>query len=253
MDTTAPGTPCWIELVTPDRDRAAAFYGALFGWTTTAPEADFGGYSQWAFDGRPLGGLMPETDGMTGPPMWSVYLATPDAEKFAALATEHGGSVMVPPMEIPGMGSMVVVTDASGLTHCAWQAAPFAGFETDERVGEPIWAEAYTDDFATTRAFLTDVAEWDVTMAADGDDFRYGTNGPEAVATAGLMDVSRDEGMAPGWAIYVRVADMAATLARATELGGSVRQGPDDTPYGVLATIADPDGVTIKVMVPPAG
>lgn len=252
MDTTAPGTPCWIELVTPDREQAVAFYGSLFGWTATEPNEEFGGYSRFESDGRAIGGLMPEVPGMTGAPQWSVYLATSDAEKTAALATEHGGSVLVPPMPLPGLGTMVVVADASGMAHSGWQAAEFAGTEAVDSDGDPVWHEAYSRDFGTSRDFLRDVYGWDVSMASDTDEFRYATNGPEQAATAGLMDASSwGDDFTPHWTAYVKVSDMDATLAKAQELGGAVTQGPDDTPYGVLATITDPNGQAIKVIVPP--
>jgi len=251
--TTTPGAPCWIELVTADRDRAVEFYGGLFGWTATEPVADFGGYSQLHHDGRPIAGLMPETEGMTGPPTWFVYLATPDAEKTAAMAREHGGSVAVEPMALPGLGSMVVVTDASGLAHGGWQAAEFAGTETADVAGDPHWHEVYSLDFAATRDFLRDVFGWDLHMQGDSDEFRYATNGEMEAATAGLMDATMfGEDFQPHWTVYVRTDDMDATVAKVAELGGSVVEGPDDTPYGVLATIADPNGQAIKVMVPPA-
>lgn len=253
MDQTSPGTPCWIELVTPDRDQAVAFYGGLFGWTTTEPAEEFGGYSQFESGGRPIGGLMPETEGMTGPPTWAVYLATPDAAKTAALASEHGGTVVAPPMEIPGLGSMVVVADASGLAHPGWQAAPFTGTETADAHGDPVWHEVYSRDFATTRDFLRDVYGWEIQMNGDTDEFRYATNGPEATATGGLMDASGwGADFEPRWTFYVKVDDMDAAVAKVAELGGTVTQGPDDTPYGVLTEIADPNGQLLKIIVPPA-
>ncbi len=251
--TTTPGTPCWIELVTPDREKAVAFYGGLFGWTATEPDEQFGGYSQWMLDGRPIGGLMPEVPGMTGPPTWSVYLATADAEKTAALAAEHGGSVIAPPMELPGLGAMVVVADASGLTHGGWQAGPFEGTESADGPGDPVWHEAYSKDFATTQAFLRDVFGWDINVQGDSDEFRYSTNGPMEAATAGLMDATMfGEDFTPHWTAYINVADTDATMAKVAELGGSVVEGPDDTPYGVLATVVDPNGQRIKAIVPPA-
>lgn len=250
--TTQPGTPCWIELVTADRDQAVAFYGGLFGWTPTEADEQFGGYSQFMAGDRPIGGLMPEVEGMTGPPTWSVYLATPDAEKTAALATEKGGSVVVPPMPLPGLGTMVVVADGSGMAHSGWQAADFAGTASVEAEGDPIWFEAYTGDFGTTRDFLRDVYGWEVHMQGDTDEFRYATNGVMEAATAGLMDGTMfGEGFAPSWTFYVKVADMDAAVAKVTELGGTITQGPDDTPYGVLTEVADPGGQRFKIMVPP--
>lgn len=250
--TTPPGTPCWIELVTADRDRAVAFYGGLLGWTATEPDEQFGGYSQFMAGDRPIGGLMPEVEGMTGPPTWSVYLATPDAEKTAALATERGGAVVVPPMPLPGLGTMVVVTDGSGMAHAGWQAAEFAGTAAVDAAGDPIWFEAYTSDFATTRDFLRDVYGWEIHMQGDTDEFRYATNGEAETATAGLMDgTTFGEGFQPSWTFYVKVTDMDAAVAKVAELGGTVTQGPDDTPYGLLTEVADPGGQRFKIMVPP--
>lgn len=254
MQHTILGHPCWIELVTADRDKAVAFYGGLFGWTTTDPVEEFGGYSQFLHEGRPLGGLMPEVPGMTGAPTWSVYLATPDAEKTAAQAAEAGGTVPVPPMQIPGLGSMVVVADPSGMVHGGWQADPFAGLDTEERPGEPIWFEGYSKDFAATSDFLRDVFAWDPQLQGDTDEFRYATNGEAASAKAGLMDASGwGEEFQPAWTAYVKVDDMDAAIAKAQALGGSVVNGPDDTPYGVLTEIADPAGQRIKIMVQPQG
>ena len=48
--------------------------------------------------------------------------------------------------------------------------------------------------------------------------------------------------------MYFAVEDAAATVARAVELGATVVQGPDDTPYGVLVTLADPTGATFKLV-----
>ncbi|TIC87427.1 VOC family protein [Nocardioides sp. GY 10113] len=250
--TTTPGAPCWIELTTSDRDKAVAFYGELFGWTATEPAEQFGGYSQFELDGRPIGGMMPEIPGMTGAPGWFVYLAVEDAEKIAESATAAGGAVAVPPMPLPDLGSMVVVTDASGLAHGGWQPAPFSGFQSVDGAGDPVWFETYSKDFATTRTFLQEVFGWETVMAGDTDEFRYATNGEPESATAGLMDASGwGDDFVPTWTTYIKVADMAATLEKVADLGGSVLQGPDDTPYGVLATIADPNGQSLKVIVPP--
>ncbi len=67
-----PGTPCWVDLGTPDLDAAVDFYGGLFGWDV--PEAEnaeqTGGYRQAMLRGKPVGGVMPlMQEGQ--PPAWS--------------------------------------------------------------------------------------------------------------------------------------------------------------------------------------
>jgi predicted enzyme related to lactoylglutathione lyase len=44
------------------------------------------------------------------------------------------------------------------------------------------------------------------------------------------------------------VDDADAAVTRAAELGGSVISPAEDTPYGRLATVADPAGATFKLM-----
>lgn len=254
MQHTTLGHPCWIELVTADRDKAVAFYGGLFGWTVTEPAEEFGGYSQFLLDGRPVAGLMPQVPELTGDPGWSVSLATPDAEDTAARAVAAGGAVVVPPMELPGLGTMVYVTDASGMAHGGWQAGPFAGIDTDGRAGEPIWFEGYSKDFTTTSDFLRDVFGWKPHLQGDTDEFRYATSDVPETATAGLMDASAwGEDFQPAWTTYLKVDDMGAAIAKVGDLGGSVTQGPDETPYGLLTEIADPSGQRVKIMVQPQG
>ncbi len=47
----------------------------------------------------------------------------------------------------------------------------------------------------------------------------------------------------PGFAVYVQVRDLRATLVRTTELGGTVTGEPFDVPGGpTIAPIADPEG-----------
>jgi predicted enzyme related to lactoylglutathione lyase len=52
--------------------------------------------------------------------------------------------------------------------------------------------------------------------------------------------------------VYFGTADTDATLARIDELGGSTVVPAEDTPYGRLATAADPTGAIFKLVQPPA-
>ena len=60
---------------------------------------------------------------------------------------------------------------------------------------------------------------------------------------------------APHTLVYVGVADVAASLARALELGGSPALAPETNPSGalVVAQFRDPEGNLIGLAGPPAG
>ena len=84
---------------------------------------------------------------------------------------------------------------------------------------------------------------------SDTPEFRYTTLGKDEHALAGIMAADGPS----HWNFYIEVADTDAAVARAVELGGTEVEAPEDTPYGRLATIADPSGVPFKVMGPNQG
>jgi uncharacterized protein len=107
-----PGTVCWNELVTADPG-ATRFYTDVLG--LTAVTEDMGGgmsYTVFQAGGQTVGGTMPpQAPGV--PNHWHVYFAVDDADAAAARATELGGTVVVPPFDIP-VGRMAVISDPQG-------------------------------------------------------------------------------------------------------------------------------------------
>ena len=78
---TAPiGAPCWVDLMTSDTARSREFYSQLFGWEADEPAEEFGGYFNFAKDGVRVAGCMAADPASGMPDVWSVYLATDDAE-----------------------------------------------------------------------------------------------------------------------------------------------------------------------------
>lgn len=52
----APGSPCWLDLGSPDVAGTAAFYGGVFGWTYEAMGEDAEG-GMFRKDGKIVAGL----------------------------------------------------------------------------------------------------------------------------------------------------------------------------------------------------
>ena len=72
-----PGTPCWIDLGTPDQDAAGEFYGGLFGWSLEEDEnaEQTGGYRAAMLRDKTIGGVMKLME-EGQPPAWSSYIAS---------------------------------------------------------------------------------------------------------------------------------------------------------------------------------
>jgi predicted enzyme related to lactoylglutathione lyase len=107
----APGTPCWVDLLSSDVERSKSFYGALFGWVATDAGEDLHGYATFTSDDRPVAGMMGRTPGMDSPDVWSTYLATDNIDASADAATEAGAQVLASPMDVADIGRMALLTD----------------------------------------------------------------------------------------------------------------------------------------------
>lgn len=253
-DDAPIGTPCWVDLLTTDPGRTREFYGRLFGWTVEDPGEDYGGYVNFLSEGIHVAGCM-RNDGTAGvPDLWSVYLSTADAEATVARAVEHGGQVMVPAMDVMALGRMAVVVDVGGAVIGMWQPGEHRGFGIVGEPGAPAWFELHTRAYDASLDFYRDVFGWKTRVESDTAEFRYTTLDVDDEQYAGVMDASGflPDGVPAGWSVYFGVADTDAALSEIVALGGEVLMGAEDTPYGRLATAADPTGAVFKLVAPNA-
>lgn len=246
------GAPCWIDLMTSDTGKAKAFYGELFGWTfETGDQEKYGGYIMAAKDGKPVAGMMQKDEATAGmPDMWSTYLRSDDAAATTQAAARHGGQVYVEPMDVPDQGRMAMIADATGASIGVWQPGEMKGYGLAAEPGTPAWHELHTKDYGTAVKFYQDVFGWDTDVMSDTPDFRYTTLGAGDAAKAGIMDAA---GYLPAevpsnWQVYFAVADADAAIEKAVSMGARVIDGPEDSPFGRLATLADPTGAMFKVI-----
>src|SRR6185437_7808906 len=128
-DTAWPvGTPCWVDLMTPDLDAARLFYEQLFGWHLTDLGPDAGGYLMAGVGGKQVAGLGPQQEGQAGhPAVWTTYLATDDAAATCEAISKAGGQVFLPAMDVMGSGVMAVAADPTGAVFGLWEAKTHTG------------------------------------------------------------------------------------------------------------------------------
>ncbi len=251
-ETAPTGAPCWVDLMTSDVDRARDFYSQLFGWTSDDPSEEFSGYFMFSRDGVPVAGGMPAMPDAGPPNIWSIYLSTDDAEKAVEVATANGAQVIAPTMDVADLGTMAVLIDPTGAAIGMWQPNTFQGISILAEPGTPGWFELLTRDHDGAVAFYRAVFGWDTRAMSDTDEFRYTTANDGDTMLCGVMDASAflPEGVPAHWSVYFAVADTDATMAKLTELGGSVEQPAEDTPYGRIAAGADPMGARFKLVGP---
>jgi hypothetical protein len=245
-DATLPGTPCWTDLWTSDVEGSRRFYGELFGWEALDPDPSYGGYFTFARKGVWTAGGMGDMGDVKANNAWKPYLASDDVTKTIEAAQAAGGQVAVPGTPVGDLGVQGVLIDPTGATIGVWQAGTWPGFAVVEEDGAPSWFELHTADYAGALAFYREVFGFEVNTISDSEEFRYSTlrRSGEETDLAGVCDDSKvlGEGEAAHWAIYWELDDVDAGVAKVQALGGQVYQGPDSTPYGRIAVVADPSG-----------
>lgn len=106
----------WHELVTPDQTSSGAFFSRLFGWKRKEVDAGpFGIYTLFQKDGQDVAGMMrPTAETADQGSHWHAYIAVENVDACAMQAPLLGGSVVVPPHDVPDVGRICVVADPTG-------------------------------------------------------------------------------------------------------------------------------------------
>jgi predicted enzyme related to lactoylglutathione lyase len=237
------GTPCWVDVATSDIDASRAFYGDLFGWQSDEGSPEFGGYTMGFLKGRPVAGFAPAREG--APIAWHTYLATADADATAAKVVANGGELLFPLMDVATAGRMGVAADGAGGTVSFWQAGDHVGFGLANEPGTDVWNECMTADYEAAKKFYAAVFGVSLNEMGDGS-LRYSSMNIDGREVGGIGAV--DHGATPGWRTYFAVADTDDTVAQVQRLGGAVLKEASDTPFGRMATLADPQGAVFLVM-----
>jgi hypothetical protein len=112
-----PGALCWNELNTRDVEGSKAFYTEAFGWDSVTHTEGPMPYTEFKVGGESIAGMMPMPPMIPAqvPPHWLVYFAVADTDASVAKATELGGAVRMPPMDVP-VGRFSVLGDPQGAT-----------------------------------------------------------------------------------------------------------------------------------------
>ena len=112
-----PNSFCWNELATSDVAKAGDFYTDLLGWGKNVQQMGPMTYTSFMNGDRPAGGmyqLSPEMGSV--PPHWLAYFAVDDTDAMLKKVADLGGTVITPPMDIPGTGRFAIVRDPLGAT-----------------------------------------------------------------------------------------------------------------------------------------
>jgi predicted enzyme related to lactoylglutathione lyase len=248
------GSPNWLDIGTSDIAGAESFYHGLFGWRFRSAGPEAGGYGFFHLDGKTVAGGM-QTTPEQGPPSWTVYFRSPDAQATAKAAEQAHGTVLMQPMDVMGQGRMAVLADQAGVPFGIWQPGQLAGVDLAGDVGSLCWVELYTADIAAAAAFYHSTLGLE-TSAVTFPGGTYTCVNPPGTSEddmfGGVVPPADDPaGTEAHWLAYIAVEDADAVVTRARELGGTVRMPATDIEgVGRIAKLADPYGARFAVLEP---
>jgi predicted enzyme related to lactoylglutathione lyase len=244
------GTPAWVDLMVPDRQRAREFYGTVLGWdfTDEAP-AEMGHYAQALVEGRTAAGVGERSGPDAPPPAWTTYLAVDDVDSVVERATAAGATVLAPAMDVGDNGRLAVLADPTGAVVGLWQSGTHTGVQIANVPGTIAWNEVMTRDYERAQEFYGAVFGYTFGDMST-EDFTYATIALDGhpVGGIGRMPADMPAEVPPHWMTYFMVDDADAAVARATQLGGQVRVEPRDTEFGRMVVLAGPFGEVFSLM-----
>ena len=244
------GVFSWVDLGTSDTEGAKAFYGGLFGWSFLDIPTDSGVvYSMAQLEGYNVAGLGPLDPGMQEqgiPPYWSAYIKHDDVDAVAAKAGEAGGTIMLPPFDVMDSGRMTVIQVRTGAAFGVWQPKQHIGAQLVIIPNTLTWNELQTNDLEAAREFYSTVFGWAYEVDASGYVVCIAGDRPQA----GMMKIQEDWGpVPPNWTNYFLVADIEASAAKVTELGGTLMVPPNSIgEMGKFAVAQDPQGGHLSII-----
>ncbi|HET8725494.1 MAG TPA: VOC family protein [Anaeromyxobacteraceae bacterium] len=115
-----PGHFCWETLVTPDPAGAIDFYGKVIGMGTGRTPDGRG--TVFTAGDAPVADLQPGRPG--APAYWATYVAVEDAVRSRDQAAALGGTILVPRVDVPMVGTVAVVADPDGAALGLFQPLP---------------------------------------------------------------------------------------------------------------------------------
>lgn len=256
------GSFIWYELMTRDAAGAAAFYGAVVGWTFTAPESG-APIAYWHIgrsDGGSAGGMLELSIEMLeggAHPMWLPYLHVADVDRAVAAIRDDGGGTIMPKMSID-VGEFALVSDPQGAPLYVMSPVPPADNpHAQSDVFSPSepqhvrWNELSTTDVDEAKAFYAMHFGFEfnnsMPMGEMGDYCFIDHHGQ----VLGAVMRQRDPAAKPAWLPYFGVPSAMAAKAAIEAGGGTVIAGPHEVPGGDWVVMGiDPQGAAFGVVGP---
>ncbi len=247
VNAAIPGSFCWIELATSDREGAKNFYTTVFGWE--ANENDMGEgmlYTIFRKNGRDVAAmypLQPDQKAQGVPPNWASYVAVTSADDAVAKAQSLGATVLAPPFDVMDFGRMSLLQDPQKAVFSLWQSNTHIGVTIRDEANTLCWNELATNDANASRDFYSQLFGWTMNVSPEYTEIHLNGKG-----IGGIRTQTTGEPAPQNLMPYFMVDDVDATTDKAQANGGRAYMPPTDMQgVGRFAVLADPQGAVFAL------
>ncbi|UCE17076.1 MAG: VOC family protein [Gemmatimonadota bacterium] len=250
----APGTFCWVDLVTKDAGASKKFYSELMSWDTVdTPAGPDMVYTMLQLRGKAVGGLYamgPEQRSQGLPPHWMSYIAVIDVDGTVEKAKSLGGRVAMEPADVFEAGRMALIQDPTGAVLAVWQAKEHKGALLKNEPWTICWNELMTRDEHRAGEFYGKLFGWTAQAQKMGEGGLYTMFSLDETQVGGMMKIQEEWGeVPPNWMVYFAVEDCAASVEKVRSLKGEIIVPVTHIPdVGRFAVIEDPQSAVFGIV-----
>ncbi len=217
----------WYELATANVGTAKAFYSDVVGWGTGEVSVPDSTYTLFTARGTPVAGLakLLEGAGQSGVrPQWIGYVEVGDVDAAAKRVKKLGGTVYVPPTDIPNVSRFSLIADPQGAT-----IALIKGREKSQEQpaqpnvpGHAVWRELLASDWVKSFTFYSQLLGWQKAGSYPGLTGTYQEFSAGTEPVGGMFNNPDMRGFSL-WLYYFSVRDIGEA---AQTRGGRWRPNP---------------------------
>lgn len=237
----------WYELMTSDVDAAKIFYADVVGWGTKDASMPGMAYTIFTAGSASACGLLDlaaDAKKMGARPNWIGYVGVNDVDATADRIEQLGGTVYVPPRDIPNISRFSVVADPQKATLALFKWLK-PGQEKPAELGAPGrvgWHELLAADGEKAWAFYGELFGWQKVLADTGAIGTYQLFSVGGQTIGGMLSKPPTVPV-PFWLYYFNIGDIDAASKRVKAGGGKILNGPFEVPGGDwVVQCMDPQG-----------
>lgn len=249
------------DIAVPEHERELRFYARVL---CTGPNPLWREEDLMNNLGMPIIGLGARSADYAHLPLqWMPHIQVAEVAASVQRALALGGSVLMDAKADDGTSQWAVLRDPNGAAFGIIPVVPTeaippgdgaASGDEATSVGRIAWLDLTVADASATRDFYRQVIGWvvqDVAMEDGGERYAdYTMLGGDGNPAAGVCHARGvNSGLPPVWMLYLPVGDLAESLRRVREEGGTVMKAMQgEAGEYVYAAVQDPVGVHLALM-----